>query len=188
MIKAKSRDFLLIICGWLLLVIAFVTIGITLITTIEKISKEEKIDKVLNNVKVDSTKVHLIGKANFVSSTPLIDGRMVPDFKAKFLNKNDMIIYNIKFCNDNIEDVMISGLVTGQMTCMDNLGNIQGCENILDNSHLLDGSMVLNESYRFKAKSCITLVIDLEYVGDNRNEEIQVMVDQYLLGISMLEK
>lgn len=188
MIKARSRDFVLIICGILLLGTALVTVAVSIVNTVEKISREERIKEVLSNVEVKSTKLELVGNGNFNDSSPSIEGNIISDYRVKFLNSGDRVLYTLKVCNDNEEDVLVYDLSVGQMSCSDGSGNIRSCEGVTGNYYLVDGSTVIDGQHTLKAKACINIVLDTEYVNLEKAQETRVKVEQFILGLDVIEK
>jgi len=187
MVKAKSRDFLLSVCGSLLLFIAIVTIVVSLFTTVEKLSKEEKKDKILSNVTIRSTIVDLYGHGNFIFSGPSYKERVISNYKVKLLNKNDKVTYCLKFCNNNDLDVMFNGILTNEIVCSNQTGYVRSCDNVIVDSYLLDGSRVFDNGI-LKAKACYDMVIDTEYLGEDLDEELRVYISQFILDMDVVEK
>lgn len=188
MIKARSRDFVLIICGVLLIGTALVAMMISVVNTVEKISREEKVKEVLSNVEVKSTKLELIGNGNFLDRGPTIDGNIFRDYKVRLLNNGDRVTHTLKVCNNNEEDVLIYGLSIGQMSCGDKKGNIRSCDGVVGNYYLMDGNTVIEEQYILKAKACINVVLDTSYCNLENAHEITIKVDQFSLDLDVIEK
>ena len=188
MIKAKSRDFLLSICAVLLLSTAFMAIVVTAITTVDKISEEEKNKRILNNIKVKTTSLTLVGNGNFINNGPSIENGLITDYRVKFLNNGDKVSYIVEFCNDNEEEVLITDILLGQMTCFDKEGNSISCEGIIDNSYIIRNEEIVQGRIKLNTNECIKFVSNMEYSGVDREEEIQVSVEQIKLIISQIEK
>lgn len=176
------------ICGVLLLGIAFVTIIISLATTVDKISREEKNRKVLSNIEVKATKLNLVGQGNFVLNSPNYKDRVISDYKVKFMNIGDKVSYSLKVCNNNDENVIVNGISMGNVNCSDMFGNDRSCDNVRLDKYILDGSRILETDSTMKAKTCYTVVIDAEYIGNDLDEELFVEVKQFVLDVEVIEK
>lgn len=182
--RVKSRDFLLSICGVLFLLISIITIVISVIKGIGNISESVYRKKVLNNLYIKNSSVKLYGFGNFYENGPNYKDLVLSDYKVKFKNYGDSVLYTLKLCNDNDVDVDVDGFISSELHCYFLDGTSKGCQNVLIDNYILDGSKKISDG-ELKAKSCYKLVVNAKYEGDMLDDEMLVSIDRFDLVIDI---
>lgn len=182
--KVKSRDFLLSTCGVLLFLISIVAIVVSVVKGVENISDSVYKKKVLNNIYIKNSSVKLYGYGNFYESSPNYKDLVLSDYKVKFKNYGDSVLYTLKLCNNNDVDVEVSGFISSELNCYYLDGFSRGCQNVLIDNYILDGSKKISDG-KLKAKSCYKLVVDAKYEGDMLDKDLLVSIDKFDLVIDI---
>lgn len=188
MIKARSRDFLLMICGVLLMIISLVTIILSVATKVSVISSYENRKKVLENVAVVAQRVVVSGHGNFIKSGPRYDALTISDVNVKFKTKNDKVRYALRLCNKNSEDVVVDKITNGNMICSDSDGNELDCGNVRISKKFTNSGLEIVSGTLLEAQTCMVADIEITYLGDNRDDELNVHIDQFSFNIDVVEK
>lgn len=188
MVKARSRDFLLSVCGVLLLGIALVTIMVNLVVKVENISQRERRKQMLKNIELTEEKIVITGKGNFVKHGPRYENLVVSDFNVRFMNKNDKVVYELVLCNNNVEDVMLERISIGNMTCSDNHGNSIDCSNINIDKDFYNVDNKVMRKMILKSNACVSARMKLEYVGEGFDKEILAHIEHFSFNIRTIEK
>lgn len=182
--KVKSRDFLLSTCGVLLLLISIVTVVISVIKGVESISDSVYKKKIINNIYIKNSSLKLYGNGNFFENSPEYEKLVISDYKVKFKNYGDSVLYTLKLCNDNDVDVDILSFISGELKCNSVDGSSRSCQDVLIDNYILDGSNKISDG-RLKAKSCYKLVIDAKYEGESLDKDLLVYIDKFDLNIEI---
>lgn len=182
--KVKSRDFLLSTCGILLLLISILTVVITVIKGVESINDNIYKKKVLSNIYIKNSSLKLYGNGNFVDNNPSYKDLVFSDYKVKFKNYRDSVLYTLKLCNDNDVDVKVLGFTSSDIKCNSIDDFNDSCQKVLVDNYILDGSKKISNGM-LKAKSCYKLVIDAKYEGELLENDLLVYVDKFDLKIEV---
>lgn len=173
------------ICGILLLGIALVTVMVSLILKVDKLTENEKRKKILSNVKVTAEKVEIVGNGNFYKKGPKYDKLVVSDFKVKVRQQGDKIEYVYRLCNDNIEAVKINDISIGKIACKDHNGNEMDCGNVKIKKYFMNEDEIVKDVL-FDGNTCLNTVISVEYIGENLKDDLLVKVDQFSFNIDVI--
>lgn len=187
MVRARSRDFLLTICGVLLLGIALVTIIVNLIVKVDKLSENERRRKVLGNVKVTAEKVAIRGQGNFNKKGPMYDKLVISDFKVKVRTQGDKVQYIYRLCNENMEDVKVQDISMSRISCMNHKGKEMDCGNIEINKYFMTDDNKIVEDSLFKSNTCLNTVVSVEYKGEDLEEDLLVDIEQFSFNIDVIK-
>ena len=182
--RAKSRNFILVVCGVLLLLLGSFGFTRVLMKMMVEVSEDEKREELLSNVVSTSSKVKLSGGGNFIESTPVVKGISITRFNVKLSNPSDKVSYSIKFCNMNDEDLVYKNLWEGEITCSDLLGAKKSCVGIKIDGYVLKGERKLKVNEKIQANSCIELVVDASFESFVPSETV-VSIDEYSLELDM---
>ena len=182
--RAKSRNFILVVCGVLLALLMSFCLSRVLLMTI---ANHEDEDNFLTNVIFSSTKVAINGDGNFLDSTPVVDGLTISKFNVRLSKLGDRVRYLIKYCNMNDQDLIYKGLSSSNVSCKDSSGRENNCEDIIIRGYVLRGNKELEINDRISASSCVNVVIDAEYDGIMVNET-NILVDEYTLKLGRVKK
>lgn len=188
MVRARSRDFLLTICGVLLLGIFFVTIIVNLAVKVEEISQNERKRQILKNIEVTFESIAITGKGNFLKIGPKYEELVISEFNTKFMKKDDKVSYTMRLCNNNSEDVFIQGISIGQKNCSDRGNKEMDCRNIIIKKDFYDDDNNVLKNVYLKKNTCMNAKISLEYVGEDLDDEIRMHIEQFSFNIKTLEK
>ncbi len=186
MIKARSRDFLLTICGVLLLLIALVTVSYTLVNTIDTVSDEKKLNDAISNMEVNATSVRINNTGNFIVSSPKYKDLELSNYKVKFKDNNDFVTYSLNICNKGEEDVIFNGTEMDPVNCI--INDSLKCDNVVTSVNLLDGSKNVKVGSYLKSKGCYKMVVDSRYNGSKLNDELMLEISKIKVNINVIEK
>lgn len=184
--KAKSRNFILMVCGILItLLLGFVVAkGIT--SVFDEVSNKDKSEELQKNILSSSSKIKLYGKGNFIETTPKIEKTMISNYNVKLTNKDDEVYYSISFCNMNDEDMMYKDLIVEAVSCIDPYGS-DDCRNVEFNNYVMKKKGKLEEGKIVSANSCVDVVIDAKYVGEEAMET-EVSISRVVLILDEVKR
>ena len=163
--KAKSRNFILIVCGVLITLLLGIVLAKTIVSVLDDISNKNTDEEINKNILSSSSKIKLSGKGNFIDSTPRIDKTIVSEFNVKLGDIGDEVYYSISFCNMNDRDVLYKDLIVEAVSCFNDM-DIDSCSDISIDTYVARHSKRLKEGDVISANSCVDLVIDAKYIGD----------------------
>ncbi len=186
MIRVKSRDFLLMICGLLLLVIALVTVIGNVIVDAREISDVERERDVAKNIKSASINVRVTGKGNFVEKGPKYKDLVISDYNVKLLHNGDSVKYELLLCNDDNEDVLVQGISMENVICSDQNGNEKSCDKVKINKSVYIDNQEVVGVLSLKRNSCASVIIETKYEKTFLEREIIVHIDQFILNIKAI--
>lgn len=179
--KAKSRNFILIICGVFIFLILGFAMANFLVDLFNNID-DDKQKEAINDILVSSSKIKLTGNGNFVDGTPKVNGTEILDFNVILKTKSDKVSYSLKICNNNLEDIVYVSSNYDNLKCSDESGKLVGCENILVSGYVRRGNKIIEGNELIPANSCSDFVIDVEYIGYDMRIT-QVFIDRYIFNI-----
>lgn len=188
MIRVKSRNFILIICAILLLLILGVTAFYSAIRVSKSYSDEEKMLQIINNVEFSSSKIKVYGSGNFNEITPDIDRLNIYGYNVKLSKLGDKVEYNAKFCNKNDIDVKFVNFWKDEIVCLDAMENDISCDNVSVSIKAMKGKKELVYSDMIKPNSCIDVVMSAEYIGTTSSELTYVLSEKNSLELAVVEK
>lgn len=162
--KARSRNFILIVCGVLLMLLLGFVIAKTIIDVIDEVSNKNTIEELQKNIFSSSSKIKLNGKGNFIDSTPKLEKTTISDFNVRLGELDDEVYYSLTFCNMNDVDVKFNKLVVEGISCTDSLGN-NGCNNVFVDRYVQKKNKLLKAGDVIAANSCVDVVIDTKYIA-----------------------
>lgn len=178
--KAKSRNFILIVCGvflFFILSFAFVTFFVKSFSSL----KDDKQDKLADNFWVSSTKIELVGNGNFVNEAPKVMGTKISDFYVVLESFSDKVSYSLNVCNNNLEDVYIVSKPVN-FICSNELGQSISCQDVEVNSYIYNGDRTIGSNMFVPANSCFDFLIEAEYIG-YKQKQTQIYIDEYEFNI-----
>ena len=188
MIRAKSRNFILIVCAILLLLILGVTAFYSAIRVSKSHSDEEKMLQIMNNIVFSSSKVKVSGSGNFDEITPKIDRLSVYDYRVKLNKLGDKVEFVATFCNKNDVDVKFVNLLKEEFTCLDSMENDISCDNNFsfiktryNKKELVYGDMI-------KSNTCFDVVFNTEYVNEVDSNLTYILSNKNSLELAVVEK
>ena len=182
--KAKSRNFILAVLGVFITLLLGFVLAKTMISVINELSTKDVNKELQQNIISSSSEIKLRGKGNFINNSPKIDSTNILDFNVKMKNIGDLIFYSISFCNMNNEDLRYSDLIIEDISCIDDKGN-SDCSNVVIDSYLLKKNKKMNKNSLIPANSCIDLVVEAKYIG-NISEDTEVYVNK--ISLELLQK
>lgn len=182
--KVRSRNFILIVCGVLLMILIAFIFTKVLINIMDNASDSEREKEILSNVISSSSKIKLSGGGNFVGSTPKVYETSISNFKVMLSNRDDAVKYSIKFCNMNDENIVFDRLLEGGFTCSDELGISKSCDDVEVLGYVSNSNGKLNPGDEIFANSCVELVVDVSFKGLDSSGTI-VSIDKYFLELKM---
>lgn len=184
--KAKSRNFILIVCGVLITFLLGFVVAKTIFDVIEEVNSKDNDEELQRNILSSSSKIKLSGKGNFIDSTPKLEKTMISDFNIKLNEYGDEVYYSLTFCNMNKVDMIYEDLAVEALSCRDSAGNSQ-CNNVLVDSYVLKHKKELEKGSYVSANSCVDVVIDAKYISDVPSET-EVTISRVVLELGGEER
>ena len=184
--KARSRNFILIVCGVMITLLLGLVIAKTIANVMDDVSSIDKNEELQKNILSSSSKIKLSGRGNFIETTPKIEKTMIYNFNVKLANKDDEVYYAISFCNMNDEDMVYKDLIVEAISCVDPLGN-DDCMNVDFNNYVMKKKKKLTKGEIVSANSCVDVVIDAKYVGDEALDT-EVSISRVVLLLNEIKK
>jgi len=179
--KAKSRNFLLMVCGILLALLVGFVLAKTVISVVEDMKNIDPNEEIQKNIISTSSKVKLNGKGNFIDYTPKVDGTTISDFNVRLNEHGEYVYYSVTFCNMNDEDLIYKKLYMEDVSCIDEVGN-DSCDNIFTNSYVRKKGKIMLPTEKVSANGCVDVVIEARYSGNTSNS-VEVLIDKVALEL-----
>lgn len=184
--KARSRNFILMVCGVLITLLLGLVVAKTITNVMDEVNNKDKNEELQKNILSSSTKIKLSGRGNFIETTPRIEKTMISDFNVKLTNKDDEVYYAISFCNMNDEDMVYKDLIIEAISCIDPLGN-DDCMNVDFNNYVMKKKGKLMKGEIVSANSCVDVVVDTKYIDDEA-KETEVSISKVVLLLEEIKK
>ena len=184
--RARSRNFILMVCGILITLLLGFVIAKSITSVIDEVSNVNKSEELQKNILSSSSKIKLYGKGNFIETTPKIEKTIISNYNVKLTNKDDEVYYSISFCNMNDEDMMYKDLIIESVSCIDPDGN-DDCTDIDFNNYVMKKKRKLDENMIVSANSCVDVVIDTKYIG-NEAVETEVFISRVVLLLDEVKR
>lgn len=177
--RAKSRNFILAVCGVLITLLLGLVLAKTIVNVLNDINNKNTDEEIEKNILSSSSKIKLSGKGNFIDNTPRIEKTAISEFNVKLSEANDEVYYSISFCNMNDMDVKYKDLIVEAVSCFNDL-DIDSCSDISIDTYVTRHSKRLKKGDIISANSCVDVVINTKYVGVNSFER-EVSISRVVL-------
>lgn len=165
-----------------------VTVIVNLVVRVEKISQNERRKQVLRNIEVTAESISITGKGNFKEIGPKYKGLVISHFNVRFKNKNDKVAYTMRLCNNNSEDVLVQDISIGRVFCVDTEENAMDCGNVIIRKGFYNDNNEVMKNTVLKKNACMNANVDLEYVGENVENELLMNIEQFSFNIKVIDK
>ena len=179
--KAKSRNFLLVVCGILLVLLVGFVLAKTIVSVVHDIKVKNPNEEIQANIISTSSKVKLNGKGNFIEYTPKVDGTVISEFDVKLEEKGDYVQYSVTFCNMNDIDLVYKNIYNEVVTCEDDEYN-DVCNDVFINAYVLRKGKIMLPTEKLSANSCLDVVIEARHIGDV-SKKIEVLIDRVAIEL-----
>lgn len=179
--KAKSRNFILMVCGVFITLLLGFVVAKTIVNVLNEIDSKNTTEEIQKNILSSSSKVKLNGMGNFIDSTPRVDKTTISEFNVKLNHKDDEVNYSISFCNMNDKELVYDDLIVEAISCIDEVGN-DDCSNISIDSYVSKKNKRLEKKDIISENSCINLVVDAKYIGEVE-QETEVSISRIVLKL-----
>lgn len=179
--KARSRNFILMVCGILITLLLGLVVARGITSVIDDVSSKDNSEELQKNILSSSSKIKLYGKGNFIESTPQIEKTIISNYNVKLTNKNDEVYYSISFCNMNDKELIYDDLIVEAISCIDEVGN-DDCNNILIDSYVMRKNKRLEKKEVVSGNSCVNVVVDAKYIGEV-SQETEVSISRIVLEL-----
>ena len=179
--KAKSRNFLLMVCGIILMLLVGFVLAKTIISVVNDMKLVNPDEEIQKNIIATSNKVKLNGKGNFIGYTPKVNGTVISDFNVKLEEKGDYVSYSVTFCNMNDEDLVYKKIFNESILCEDEFFN-DVSDDVFINAYVLRKGKIMFPTEKLAANSCLDVVIEARHIGDEV-KTIEVLIDRVALEL-----
>ena len=184
--KAKSRNFILIVCGVLISMLLGLVLAKTIINVLDEVNNKNSDEEIEKNILSSSSKIKLSGKGNFIDTTPRIEKTAISEFNVRLNDINDAVYYSISFCNMNNKEVMYKDLVVEAVSCFNDL-DIDSCSDISIDTYVARHSKRLNKGDIISANSCVDVIVDVRHIGEIPLER-EVSISRVVLEFGALKR
>lgn len=184
--RAKSRNFILMVCGILITLLLGFVIAKSITSVIDEVSSVNKSEELQKNILSSSSKIKLSGKGNFIDTTPRIEKTSISEFNVKLNDINDAVYYSISFCNMNDIDVMYKDLIVEAVSCFNDL-DIDSCSDISIDTYVARHSKRLNKGDIISANSCVDVNVEVRHIGEIPLER-EVSISRVVLEFGALKR
>lgn len=175
--KARSRNFILFICGVFIVFLVVFNMS-NFISAFEETDKPEKKKYFLE---ATSSDVKISGKGNFFGSTPKIVKSSIVDYGVLLKSPGDSVSYTVKFCNNNSVKLKYKDVIIENKLCTNKVG-IKGCDVVkFEKFVAIEGKQLINEE-SILPKECIDLNLVSTFNSDV-SEDIYISVDNITLEV-----
>ena len=184
--RAKSRNFILAVCGVLITLLLGLVLAKTIVNVLNDINRKNTDEEIEKNILSSSSKIKLSGRGNFIDSTPKIDKTAISEFNIRLAEANDEVYYSISFCNMNDMDVKYKDLIVEAVSCF-NGTDIDNCNDVSIDTYVVKHNKRLKKGDVISANSCVDLVINAKYVGNNSFER-EVSISRVVLEFGSIKR
>lgn len=184
--KAKSRNFILVVCGVLITLLLGLVLAKTIVSVLDEVNNKNSDEEIEKNILSSSSKIKLSGKGNFINNTPRIDKTTISEFNVKLSDINDAVYYSISFCNMNDKDVVYKDLIVEAVSCFNDL-DIDSCSDISIDTYVARHSKRLNKGDIISANGCVDVVINARNIGEGFLER-EVSISRVVLEFGAIKR
>lgn len=176
--KAKSRNFLLVVCGVFMALLLGLVVAKTFVAILDDINNADDDEKINSNLITSSSKIKIKGKGNFINNTPIIEKTAISNYNVRVSEKGDFVYYSVVLCNMNNFDLRLDRFIVEGLTC----NNSVNCDGVFVDTYVSDRKDKLDIGDIISANSCVNLIIETKYEDDNSNI-INVSIDRVFLDL-----
>ena len=179
----RNRDFMLIICGILIMLVLGLSIAHTTVNAILKVKKDNNSNL---NIGYSSSNINMFGFAE-INTGAKVSGTNVSNLEVTFQKPGDRIQYLIKFCNNEDSSIVFSNLISNDIVCTDTItgkDDFSFCNKLVLESKVINNDKVLAYKDEILSHSCFDFYISIMYPEDDTyltNAPIKVSEISYLL-------
>ena len=175
--KARSRNFILFICGVFIVFLVVFNMS-NFISAFEETDKPEKKKYFLE---ATSSNVKISGKGNFFGSTPKIIDSSIVDYGVLLKEPGDSVSYTVRFCNNNSVKLKYKGVSIENKLCTNNIG-VNSCDRVKFESFAIIEEKQLIKEAIILPKECVDLNLISTFNSDV-SDDIYISIDNIIIDV-----